>query len=184
MSAQFPKCCYSIDRLDHIKSVDEQWLAFARENGASNLRREYVVGRSLWDFVKGAEVRRLYEAIFQDVRDGQGIAIVPFRCDSPNLRREMRLTMTSGDNAMINLQGVLCQARLTRFIPLFDQNARRSDQQLTLCSVCKRALLEPMGWMQVAEVASRMSLFDKELQPEIVHSVCPNCALNAPLSLN
>ena len=55
---------YSIDRDDTIASVSDSWLEFARENQASELTRDRVVGRRLWSFIAGRETRLLYEDVF------------------------------------------------------------------------------------------------------------------------
>ena len=59
---------YRVDATDRINWVDSWWLAFARENGASELTADSVIGRSLWDFVSGADTRRLFKAIHERVR--------------------------------------------------------------------------------------------------------------------
>ena len=89
MSQQSKDCCYRIDALDRITFVDAEWLRFARENEAEQLVETGVVGRSVWDFVSGFEVRSLYENLFASVRSRGEPARVPFRCDSPALARWM-----------------------------------------------------------------------------------------------
>lgn len=70
------------------------WNAFAVANAAPGLRLETVVGRPLQEFVCGDEVRRIYREIHQAVV-GQGRKRLAFtyRCDAPDLKREMRMTV-------------------------------------------------------------------------------------------
>ena len=77
-----------------ITSVCERWETFANENGAPGLDATSFVGRLVWDFVAGAEVRLLYLATLQRIRDNDTPVIFPFRCDSPDRRRLMRLVIS------------------------------------------------------------------------------------------
>ena len=58
-------CVYTIDATDSISSVSPSWLVFARANGARELTRESVVGRSLWDFIDGERVHELYRLVVE-----------------------------------------------------------------------------------------------------------------------
>ena len=46
---------WAIDPEDKIIRVNEDWLAFARENEAPHLTPDAVINRPLWDFVSGGE---------------------------------------------------------------------------------------------------------------------------------
>ncbi|NQU49755.1 MAG: hypothetical protein HQ519_13975 [Planctomycetes bacterium] len=82
---------YRIDSEDKILAVSAEWLRFAKENMAADLEREFVVGRSLWQFITGDEVKHLYEIIFERARQTGDQIALPFRCDSPTERRFMEL---------------------------------------------------------------------------------------------
>src|SRR5450631_2450126 len=85
---------YQIDGHDDIISVNSAWKAFARSNGAPHLA-EQVVGRSLWEFVSDGTTRQVYRDLLVRVRGGRTVTF-SYRCDSPSLRRYMRMTMTPG----------------------------------------------------------------------------------------
>ena len=72
---------------------------FAKENGAPELAES--VGRSLWDFIADDSTRRLYARIHQHVRMTGRTAGVRFRCDAPNLKRYMSLTISLGDKSAL-----------------------------------------------------------------------------------
>jgi len=184
MNVPLPSYRYAIDADDRISAVDAQWLAFARDNDAAKLTEEFVLGRPLWDFVEGAPTRRLYEAVFHTVRQDKATAVVPFRCDSPTLQREMRLQIASSDGRTIHLEGVLCHTQSTPYLPLLDREVHRSTHRLTLCSLCKRALVEPLGWIALDRAVVCLRLSDVRLPPQMVQSVCPACLLYARPSLN
>ena len=140
---------YCVDATDRIIWVDSWWLAFARENGASELTADSVIGHSLWDFVSGADTRRLFTAIHERVRSSGAPAVLPFRCDSPSLQRHMRLTISRevrGSNCFTI--AFLLRVEPQVLLTVLDDRRPRSDAFLTMCSCCKRSLLEPVaGWM-------------------------------------
>jgi len=55
---------YRIDAADIIEDVNDAWARFAIENDAPSLATE-VIGRSIWDYISGPEVRHIYESVFK-----------------------------------------------------------------------------------------------------------------------
>lgn len=174
-----PRYRYTVDRNDVITSVCPLWLAFARENGAPQLSWEAVVGHSLWEFIEGEETKQLYQTALQRVRDSHTASVVPFRCDSPTLRRHMRLELTPEAEGGIQLESVLERVEQTTQFNLLEPTFPRSQQMLTLCSCCKRILVETCGWLEIDDVAVRLQLFDKDRAPRLRNSVCPDCLVAA-----
>ena len=58
-----PAIVYCIDGRDRIVFMNEASHAFAKANGAPQLTRG-VIGRSLWDFISGRELRTLWSELF------------------------------------------------------------------------------------------------------------------------
>lgn len=170
-----PRYRYTVDQHDVITSVCPLWLAFARENGAPQLSREAVVGHSLCEFIEGAETKQLYQTALQRVRDSHTASVFPFRCDSPTLRRYMRLELTPEAEGGIQLDSVLERVEQTSQFNLLEPTFPRSQQMLTLCSCCKRILVETCGWLELDNVAVRLQLFDQNRVPRLRNSVCPDC---------
>jgi hypothetical protein len=83
---------YQIDSHDDVRSVSDSWTVFAVSNGASHLAA-HVVGHSLWEFVSDVTTRQVYLDLLARVRGGRTVTF-SYRCDSPSLRRFMRMTMT------------------------------------------------------------------------------------------
>ena len=87
-----------IDDADKIVHVNDDWLAFARENTAPQLTASVVLDQPIWRFIQGQETSYLYQQIFSRVRAGVSPVKFPFRCDSPDCRRfmEMKLSLLPG----------------------------------------------------------------------------------------
>jgi hypothetical protein len=168
-------CVYVVDREDVITSVDEAWLAFARANDAEALTREAVVGRPLWDFVTGRGVAHLYRLLMQRVRTTDAPLLVPFRCDSPDVRRSMRLDLLPGVGGSITLRGVLLRAEPRPPLRLVTSGVARGDRLVPMCSLCKRVRTAQREWLELEEAVVRMRLLAADPAPEVTHGVCPDC---------
>ena len=176
MAAEALKYRYGVDASDVIVWVNNAWLAFAQENGAAGLSRSFVLKRSLWDFVAGEELRRLYMEIHARVRSTGVPAILPFRCDSASLQRHMRLTITREDAGQLAYESILVRTVPQRPLDVLNAERPRSTAFLTICSCCKRALLEPRGWLDLEEVCLRLRIFEAQEVPQLRHTVCHECA--------
>ncbi|MAT68338.1 MAG: hypothetical protein CMJ58_02325 [Planctomycetaceae bacterium] len=176
MTRERPKYRYRVDARDVIVSVDSWWLAFARENGAPELTAERVVGRSLWDYVEGGEVQRTYRALHDRIRATKTCAAASYRCDSPTLRRDMQLTITPSTDGCLQYESVIVRVTPAPYVGLFDAVRPRSKSVLTVCSHCRRALLEPHGWLDPDAVSDRLQRASRWRWPQIRHVLCPNCS--------
>lgn len=166
---------YEIDAHDVIRSVSPEWLAFARENGAPGLTEERVLGRSLWDFVRGEAVCGLYRALFERVREGDTPVLLPFRCDGPDLRRDMRLVLSHRSAGALRLDGVLVRQEPRARVTLLDARATRSDAELPVCSFCRRARVGPEDWLELEDAVVRLELLAAVPAPRLVDALCPRC---------
>jgi hypothetical protein len=167
-------CRYEIDAADRISAVSEPWLAFARENDAPRLTRDAVVGRPLWDFIAGEETRELYRAVLRRVRDEDVSIVLPFRCDSPDFRRWMRLVMTPREMGRVCFDGILVRKRERLHLGIIDPHAPRLPEPLPMCSCCKRVLLESR-WLEPEDAMVRFHALGAEPYPSLRQVVCDAC---------
>jgi len=92
MAKQSESVVYCIDADDAIDSVNVAWTRFAIENQAAQLSTG-VIGTSLWDHIVGVDVVHIYRDLLSRVRTKNVSASFPFRCDSPECYRLMRLVV-------------------------------------------------------------------------------------------
>jgi len=172
---------YRIDPVDRVVSVDAGWIAFAEANRAPGLPQR-TIGRSIWMFVSNPTVRELYRSVFRRVRTSQQRVDVPFRCDSPEVRRFMTLAVCPADAQRGTLD---CQVTLLReesqpaaARALYEAMGVGASEwhvvgALTVCSWCKR--VEVDGWCEIDEALERRpALLTEPVQP-ITHGVCESC---------
>lgn len=164
---------YELDREDRIRSINTAWSAFARENDAEDLI-DAILGTSIWDWIAGVEVRHLYSLLFSRVRKTHGPMRIPFRCDSPSVRRFMELEIVAlGDG------GLRCSAQLKRAesrlpVRLLESRIARSEELLAICSWCKRVRADRGQWLEIEDAASRLDLLE-DPPPALTHTICPDC---------
>ena len=162
------------DRIDHVSS---EWLDFARENDASDLYSEAVIGQPIFQFVSNEETRHLYEMILDRVRTSGNEVVVPFRCDSPSVRRFMELEVSPGPDGHVRFQGRIVREEKRQPVLLLDSSINRDDDFLKVCSWCKRVQAEG-EWLEVELAVERLELFNRQRLPQISHGICEDCGVS------
>lgn len=167
---------HRVDAFDTVTDVNDRWLEFARENGAENLTADSVVGQSLWRYVVGADVLHIYRQLFKEVRSGRNITL-PFRCDSPTVKRYHQMRIIGLDSGAIE-----CESRLLRQeiqdpgpVTALDPTVQHSDRVVLMCSWCKQ-VQDPVGnWLPLERAVWVMQLLATTQPPAITHGICPSC---------
>jgi hypothetical protein len=163
-----------VDEQDRLVRLDPGFHRFAEENfwpgsGAS-------LGRSLWDFVAGEEMRKLQRMLLRRVRESLGGVELPFRCDGPAVRREMDIRIAPSSGGRLVLFAARLRAEEQReFQPLLDPEAERGEELLEMCGWCDRFAIAGK-WVEVEEAAQRLQLFQRGQPPTISHEICPDCS--------
>jgi hypothetical protein len=169
------KLSYAVDDQDRLIRVDEGFYRFAEANGWDAVGD--TLGRSLWDFVAGHDVSKLQRLLLRRIREGAGPIELPFRCDSPDLRREMDIKIAADRSGRV----VLFSASLREAEdwdepqPLLSASVRRGGDFLPMCAWCDRFLVHG-EWVEVEVAAKALELFRRTEMPPLDHSICPACA--------
>jgi hypothetical protein len=164
-----------INRADIIEFVNDAWVRFAGECGSPTLPH-VVIGTSLWRHITGSEAVHLYRQLLAKVRETNAEVSVPFRCDSPTMRRFMRMKITPLPQGQVEFSTwIEREEPYLRSIPLLDPFAPKDQGKLLrMCSWCKK--IENDGsWLEIEEAVERLGLFDKLPLPEITHGICDGC---------
>jgi hypothetical protein len=167
---------YAIDEEDRLIRVDDGYYRFAEENGWGDAGAS--LGRSLWDFVAGHDVRKLQRLLLRRVREGVRDVEIPFRCDGPDVTREMDIRIAADSTGRVVLFSAWLRAEAEREEPqpLFDPDAARDGEDfLPMCAWCDRFLVEG-EWVEVEEAAKRLDLFRRRELPTLDHGICPRCS--------
>lgn len=121
-------------------------------------------------------MKKLQRMLLRRVRGDAGGVELPFRCDAPDLRRDMDIYIAPTSSGRL----VLFQTRLRseesrQFQTLLDPAARRSEEIVEMCGWCDRFQIDG-EWVEVEEAAERLRLFLHNEPPTISHSICPDCS--------
>ena len=87
----------------------------------------------------------------------------------------MRLTIAEDGAGELLYESVLERVEPRSYLAALDSKQSRSNCVLTMCSCCKRALLESVGWLELEDVVMRLRVFDLPEVPDLRYSVCPKC---------
>jgi hypothetical protein len=165
---------YRVDRHNRVIYCNPAFDQFATENGAPTLTGTAVHGRLLLDYCASSEVRQLFQALLERVRQRRVRAVIPFRCDGPTMRRYMELSLQPLPAGEVEFVATMCREELRASVPLLESQPR-SGGIAVICSWCKR-LRTPAGWTEVEAGIQELGLFNQAVAPELSHGICPPCA--------
>ena len=177
-----PDIFYSLDANNVMVAVGLGWDEFATANGAPQLRSSSLIGKPVLNYFSDAATRRLYARLFDRARTSGNKISFDYRCDSPTLRRFMRLTI----KPVKELVTVRCETlrKETRQASHFEwaghQRAARSGAQgnqmvLPVCSLCSKVQVISGDWHEIESAVKHMSLDMDPRVPLLAPSLCPDC---------
>ena len=180
---------YIVDRGGQIVAYGQsRWNAFAEANDAPELcRSENVIGLPLLDIVHGRSVRDTYRQLMSEILDGRqsGFAF-GYRCDSPGIVREMRMSITpvrvQGEVAGVLYQSIVLHTDVRLPLDIFrfrDFSAALGNDDrpvLALCSYCQR-VRAPTKSDQSVEWISAEKYYQSggSSDVRITHGICNDC---------
>jgi len=163
---------YQIDGRDRIETVSASWEPFATSNGGASAATE-VVGHSLWDFVVDDTTRHVYRDLLDRVRSGRTVSF-EYRCDSPALRRFMRMTMTPGSDGAVTFDSLTVRTEPRPEVPLLTRSDTAPGDLLRVCGWCKRVAVGD-AWLEVEQAVNELGLLAGPPPAGITHGMCPAC---------
>jgi hypothetical protein len=171
---------YVLDEVDRIVSLNENWLAFAKGNNASlSCHPDRIINTSIWLYVDGIETKYLYDIIMKYVRESGASVSFPFRCDAPDRRRYLEMTISYMNYGRLEFATRLMREELRDPVDLITPDFPRSEEILIICSLCKRVELPGQRWEEVEAAITELELFDNPQLPMISHGLCPECLSHA-----
>jgi hypothetical protein len=161
---------------DRILAVDETWDEVARRDGAEELTRDRVIGQSLRACISDPQTREIFSLLLAAARRSRRTIHLPFRCDTPGVRRFMRLAIDPQADGSLLLRTSLLRAEPRPPVALLDSTARRSTDFLKICGWCKKVPLPSGTWVEIEDATAQLSLFASGELPRLSHGICPTCA--------
>ena len=167
-------CSYALDHRLVITSVGAGWDEFAIDNNAPELVSPAPVGRPLMSYVTDVTTVHLYEQIFQRAARAKRAITFPIRCDAPNLRRFLDVTITPDSAGGFLVSTALVRAEARDAIVLFGTDVPNYEGTLMMCGWCKRVDLKGK-WVDVEQAVASLRMFEWHRQPQLSHGMCEVC---------
>lgn len=168
-----PSITYELDDATRLTAVGGDWDRFARENGAPELIAPLPLGRPLRSFIADVTTAHLCDQVLERARATGRPLSFPIRCDSPDMRRELRLHVAfAGGTFAVRSDVISLTPRDPMPVP--PAGIAGEGALLRACSWCKR--VDAHGrWVEIEEAVSTLSLFRRNPPPEITHGMCGRC---------
>jgi len=175
LSSEKPPYLYRITPDDLIEFVNDAWIQFAEINGSPTLPQK-VIGTTLWQYISGQEVVHLSRQLVAKIRQTKTEVSVPFRCDSPSIRRFMRMKIMPLAQGRIEFcTWVEREEPFQNPIRLLDPCATKTPMELVrMCAWCKK-IAKDGCWLEVEDAIEQLRLFDRLTLPAITHGICDSC---------
>jgi hypothetical protein len=166
---------YHLNATDEISCVNEAWTTFAEANRGGTLKPSEILGRSLWEFVGDIDTRHIYRIMHERVRTRRAPVQLRFRCDAPELRRLLELSISPGDDEGLTYRVRTVKQQDRAPVSLLDPLRSRSEGFVTMCGWCKRVAVPPRDWLEVEDAILALQLFAEPHPPQLTHGICGEC---------
>lgn len=167
---------YMLNENDEIIAIHGEWSEFANENNAAELSNESkLIGKSIWKFIRSPEIQSVYRHIFEKVRLSEKSIAMPFRCDSPNLRRFMELVVSPEGGDYLLVKTRLNYEERRDYQSVLDSTLDSGENTIWACSVCRRFSESGAEWLEIEDLANSTNIFTEDTQPKLKETVCNDC---------
>jgi hypothetical protein len=176
---------YWLDSVNVICRVDEDWdRSMDSENWTDRAASQSIIGKPLFDFICDDVTRMYIATMVESVRVLPRTLFRPYRCDTPDFKRFMMMTVTPEDDGLVRVSHELLRtepmAKKTSFktVSPTEQSASAAFQSrmailgthFIRCSLCNR--IRKVGqndWQEADSVAVTSEAI------RVVYGLCPRC---------
>jgi hypothetical protein len=177
---------YHTNQKKIITDLNEAFAAFAKENWRPDFKRTDLVGKSLLSQITDPATKHLYSILLERLRETNQPLTLPYRCDSPDIKRYMEMTITPATDGIVEWNSRILNEEPRPPVPLLDIRQERHEKWLRVCSWCKRCsvpewLAEQVdsppaeSWIELEELMPLLGGLASAGMPMITHTACPDC---------
>lgn len=130
-----------------------------------------MVGNNLFFFIAGREVREIYSMLHKRVLAQAKEISFDYRCDSPDVRREIRMSMRQGGVETVRYESEVLKETARATVP---QPSKESSFFISVCSLCKKYRF-PVGSNQWKEIELILAEPDIPDHFNLTHTFCQEC---------
>ncbi len=164
---------YTIDVDDRLALVNPAALSLFVPAGGG--KTHALLGRSVWDFIAGAQIRQLWQVLYSRVRAAGVPVFVPMRADTPSCRRlvDVELHPVADRSIQHIYECVWTEARPA--IALLDPAYPRDERSLPSCAWCCRIQVRFGVWEEIEQAQQTLRIEAVETLPTLKPAVCVSC---------
>lgn len=163
---------------------NQAWLDFARQNWRADFAPDRLLGETWRGQIGDHTTLHLYDQLVERARELGRPLTVPFRCDAPNLRRFMEMSLLPLADGGLEWASRLLRQETRPPVSLPEVASALATELVVMCSWCKKVRvpewegLAPLMagiWVEVEEAMSLFAVTHAGFYPAISHGVCPTC---------
>jgi hypothetical protein len=164
---------YTVDAEDRLALVNP--AATTLLCGFEHKRPQELLGRSIWEFVPGAQIRQLWQVLYSRVRALGAPVFVPMRADTPELRRLVDLELHPLADRSIQHISECVWTEPRPAIALLDPAYPRDQRSLLSCAWCRRIQVRLGAWEEIEQAQQTLRIEAVETLPMLKSAVCASC---------
>jgi len=178
---------YIASRAGLLLAIGERrWNEFSRENSGQHSDAQTLLGRNLFDFIKGESVKAIYQSSHATlIEDAKAKISFEYRCDAPHIERRMLMSISpiqhDGDETAILYQSQVLDERVRVPMMIYSSdNCRRShnvEDHTSICDFCSK-IAWPVGSAQINQDWISAAAYYRRggsAQVRLSHGICPAC---------
>jgi hypothetical protein len=178
---------YLVDHTGSILLVGRRHWSRHVGNAPGQPDPQSLIGRNLFEFISGGDVQALYRQILERIRsDPEHVWELDYRCDSPGMRRELRMTVSAVTDAPVG--HALFSSQVLREgqrppLSIFEYDKALAALRdpavplLMICSMCHRVLAKPGHENDAANWVEPEQYYRTggSAHVSLSHGLCPVC---------
>ncbi|MBK8578235.1 MAG: hypothetical protein IPN78_08210 [Candidatus Accumulibacter sp.] len=167
---------YTLDASNAIIAVSGDWDRVALDNGGEQIISRRIIGRRLDDFITGDVTLMFVRTMLMSARTLKYVIRRPYRCDSPQLKRSMEMTIVPRAQGVLEVCHRQLRSEPYRYPLAFKSTASGAAANfIKRCSICNRVRVG-QTWSEVDDAvrAGRLPR-DAGATLMVVYGVCPEC---------
>jgi hypothetical protein len=167
---------YRLDNQDRIVEVGGDWDRVARENDGSEVLADRIIGTKLYAHVADQPSRMFVWTMLDSVRKLFRPSVKTYRCDCPDFKRHMEMTISPESAGGLLVQhrliGLENQPVRMRFSALTAGQAK--GRQLVLrCTMCVKLKVGGI-WLE-PDATLMAGLGQDDGVKQVAYSICDDC---------
>ena len=164
---------YTIDVDDRL--VQANRASLGSFGVAASTPSQSLLGKSIWDFLPGAQIRQLWQILYSRVRAVGVPVFVPMRADTASQRRLVDLELHPlADRSIQHIcECVWTEPRLA--VALLDPEYPRDERSLLSCAWCQRIQVRLGLWEEIEPAQQSLRIEAVETLPRLKPAVCTSC---------